>query len=246
MAGTPTHYQMLAAHPDLGHRDISSLRFGFAGGAASTPETVRFLTERLGLEAILNGYGMSEACGSISRTEIGDPAEAHATTVGRPLPWLETKLVEGELWIRGEPITHAYHGEAQPAVDGEGWFATGDVFELDGDGRLRFKGRVKEVLTVGGFNVYPAEVERALAAHADVRQAVVLDAPDQRLGQVPVAFVVLEPGRAASEAQLAAHCSELLSGYKVPRRIIFIAELPTSSAGKIQRYRLRELIPAPI
>jgi HIP---CoA ligase len=186
---------------------------------------------------------MSEACGSISRTEIGDPVEAHATTVGRPLPWLETRLVDGELWIRGEPITRAYHGEARPAVDGEGWLATGDLFELDVDGRLRFKGRLKDVLTVGGFNVSPAEVERALAAHPDVRRAVVVDAPDQRLGQVPVAFVVLEPGRTPTEADLAAHCSERLSGYKVPRRFIPLPELPMSSAGKIQRYRLRQLIP---
>jgi fatty-acyl-CoA synthase len=242
MAGTPTHYQMLADHPDLARRDISSLRFGLAGGAASTPEAVRRIMDRLGLQALLNGYGMTEACGSISRTEVSDPIEAHAFTAGRPMPWLDTRISDGQLFIRGRPVARGYLGDPTPAIDAEGWFPTGDLFELDDAGRLRFKGRLKDLLTVGGFNVYPAEVERVLTEHPGVAQAQVVGIPEPRLGEIPIAFVRLAPGNhQPSEEELHAFCDQRLSGYKVPRRIHIIDAFPTNSAGKIEKYRLREL-----
>lgn len=241
MAGTPTHYLMLAEHPDLAARDISSLRFGLAGGASTSPETVRWITERLSLEALLNGYGMSEACGSISRTEVGDPVEAHALTVGRPMPWLETRLIEGELWIRGTPVAIRYAGTDEPALDPEGWFATGDLFDYDREGRLVFKGRARDVLTVGGFNVYPAEVERVLGEHPAVAQAQVVGTPDARLGEKPIAFLRLQPGGQVSADELREFCSERLSGYKVPDAFRIVQEFPVNSAGKVEKYRLREM-----
>ena len=241
MAGTPTHYQLLADHPDLSRRDISSLRFGLAGGAAASPEVVHRVTERLGLEALLNGYGMSEACGSISRTEIGDPVEAHALTVGWPMPWLETRLIDGELSIRGSPVAKRYAGKDELALDGEGWFATGDLFETDGDGRLLFKGRARDVLTVGGFNVYPAEVERVLGDHPAILQVQVVGTPDARLGELPVAFLRLQPGADVSIEELRAFCSERLSGYKIPAAFRIVDEFPINSAGKVEKYRLREI-----
>lgn len=241
MAGTPTHYHMLVEHPDISRRDVSSLRFGLAGGAASTPEDVMRVMDRLGLEALLNGYGMSEACGSISRTEIGDPIEAHALTAGRPMPWLDIRLRDGQLDIRGRPVCRAYHGQSRPAVDAEGWFATGDLFDLDQDGRLVFRGRLVDVITVGGFNVYPAEVERVLVQHPAVLQAAVVGVPDARLGSVPVAFVRAQPGAHLDAQSLADFCDERLSGYKVPREIREVDALPLNSAGKVEKYKLREL-----
>jgi acyl-CoA synthetase (AMP-forming)/AMP-acid ligase II len=232
---------MLVEHPDLGTRDVSSLRFGLAGGAASTPEAVRRVMDRLGLEALLNGYGMSEACGSISRTEIGDPLEAHASTAGRLLPWLEPRIRDGELLIRGRPVCRSYHRQATPAVDSEGWFATGDLFDFDADGRLVFRGRAVDVITVGGFNVYPAEVERVLGEHPSVAQAVLVGVPDARLGSLPFAFIRLNPGASLDADALADFCGERLSGYKVPRRFQAIDAFPVNSAGKVQKFRLREL-----
>jgi acyl-CoA synthetase (AMP-forming)/AMP-acid ligase II len=241
MAGTPTHYHMLMEHPDLASRDVSSLRFGLAGGAASTPEAVRRVMDRLGLEALLNGYGMSEACGSISRTEIGDPVEAHALTAGRPMQWLETRVREGELEIRGRPVTRAYHNRPTPAVDEDGWFATGDLVDFDKEGRLVFRGRSVDVVNVGGFNVYPAEVERVLGEHPTVLQAQVVGVPDTRLGCVPFAFIRLRPGATLDRKSLADLCSEKLSGYKVPRDFRAVDSFPLNSAGKVEKYRLREL-----
>lgn len=241
MAGTPTHYHMLIEHPDLARRDISSLRFALAGGAASTPEAVTKVTERLGIEALLNGYGMSEASGSISRTEIGDPVEAHARTAGRPMPWLEIRLRDGQLEIRGRPVCRRYHRQSRPAVDADGWFATGDLFDLDPDGRLVFRGRLVDVINVGGFNVYPAEVERVLVEHPAVLQAAVVGIPDGRLGSVPVAFVKARPDAELDAQLLAQHCRERLSGYKVPREFRLIDAMPMNGAGKVERYKLREL-----
>jgi len=241
MAGTPTHYQMLIEHPALSSRDVSSLRFGLSGGASSTPEAVALVMERLGLQALLNGYGMSEACGSISRTEIGDPIEAHARTAGRPMPWLETRICDGELQIRGKPVSRAYHRQAEPALDPQGWFATGDLFELDPDGRLLFRGRATDVINVGGFNVYPSEVERVLGEHPSVLQAQVVGVPDARLGAVPVAFVRLQPGATFDSGSLGAFCAERLSSYKVPREFRVVQSFPLNGAGKVEKYRLREL-----
>ncbi|HET7338093.1 MAG TPA: AMP-binding protein [Candidatus Dormibacteraeota bacterium] len=241
MAGTPTHYHMLIEHPDLAKRHVSSLRFGLAGGAASTPEAVMRVMDRLGLEALLNGYGMSEASGSISRTEIGDPVEAHARTAGRPMPWLEIRLRDGQLDIRGRPVCRAYHRQSRPAVDADGWFATGDLFDLDPDGRLVFRGRLVDVINVGGFNVYPAEVERVLVEHPAVLQAAVVGIPDVRLGSVPVAFVKARPDAKLDEHSLAGHCDERLSSYKVPKEFRVIDALPMNGAGKVEKYKLREL-----
>jgi HIP---CoA ligase len=242
MAGAPTHYHMLAEHPDLASTDISSLRFGLAGGAASTPEAVRRIMDRLGLAALLNAYGMTEASGSISRTEIGDPVEAHAFTVGRPMPWLETRLTDGQLWIRGRPVTRAYLGDPLSPTEPDGWFATGDVFERDDAGRLVFRGRLKDMLTVGGFNVYPAEVERVLAQHPAVAQVQVIGSADARLGEVPVAFIRAAAPVTPDAAELQRFCEERLSGYKVPRAFRFIDEFPVNSAGKVEKYRLRQLL----
>ena len=241
MAGAPTHYHMLVKHPDLASRDVSSLRFGLAGGAASTPDAVLHVMDRLGLEALLNGYGMSEACGSISRTEIGDPVEAHALTAGRPMPWLETRLREGQLEIRGMPVCKSYHRQPVRAVDADGWFATGDLFDIDSAGRLVFRGRAVDVINAGGFNVYPAEVERVLSEHPSVLQAIVVGVPDARLGETPFAFVRLQPGAALDAGALASFCGERLSGYKVPKGFRAVDYFPLSGAGKVERYRLREL-----
>jgi HIP---CoA ligase len=222
----------------LGTRDVSSLRFGLAGGAASPPEAVWRVMDRLGLEALLNGYGMSEACGSISRTEIGDPLEAHASTAGRLLPWLEPRIRDGELLIRGRPVCRSYHRQATPAVDSEGWFATGDLFDFDADGRLVFRGRAVDVITVGGFNVYPAEVERVIAEHSTILDVAVVGAPDTRMGEVGHAFVQLRHGSSLTEEELIAFCREKMANYKVPRRVTIVDEFPRTPSGKIQKFRL--------
>lgn len=249
MTGTPTHFQMLAENPHLGDFDISSLRIGMAGGASSTPDTVRRVTERLGLEALVNGLGMSEA-GSVAHTDPSDPPEIHATTAGRPMPWLETRIVDpvtttdqplgtpGELWIRGPGVMKGYFRDPHAttaALTADGWLRTGDLLWMGEDGCLRFVGRLKEMFTVGGFNVYPAEVERVLAQHPAVAECQVLGVPDARLGDVPFAFVRLHPDIHASAEELMAYCAARLANYKVPRYIHVVENFPLLASGKRDR-----------
>jgi acyl-CoA synthetase (AMP-forming)/AMP-acid ligase II len=258
LLGTPTHFQMLAEHARLGDYDISSLRIGMAGGAASTPETVRRITERLGLRALVNGLGMSEA-GSVAHTDPSDPPEVHATTVGRPMPWLEVRLIDqatgneapagqpGELWIRGPGVMKGYFRDPEAtaqALTADGWLRTGDLLALGDDGCLRFVGRVKEMFTVGGFNVYPAEVERVLVQHPAVAECQVVGVPDVRLGAVPFVFVRCHPDRSASDEELRAYCTDRLANYKVPRYFHRIEAFPLTGTGKREQRTLVEMAQA--
>lgn len=243
LLGAPPHFQALAGHPALAGADLSSVSWGFSGAAAQSPEAIRLVVERLGLDALMNGYGMTEASGGISHTTRDDPLEVHATTVGRPWPWIEASNDgEGELLIRSSSLMLGYYddpGATADAIDTAGRLHTGDAVEIGADGLLRFRGRLKEMINSGGLKVYPAEVERVLASHPAVSAAAVVPAPDDRLGEVPVAFFV--SAGAVSEADLRDHCEERLSGYKVPRRFERIDALPINSSGKVQKYLLRDL-----
>lgn len=255
MTGTPTHFQMLAEHPRLREYDVSSLRIGMAGGASSTPDAVRRVMEQLGLEALVNGLGMSEA-GSVAHTDPSDPPEIHATTAGRPMPWLETRIVDpgtttdqpvgepGELWIRGPGVMKGYFRDPQAtaaALTADGWLRTGDLLWMGEDGCLRFVGRLKEMFTVGGFNVYPAEVERVLAQHPAVAECQVLGVPDARLGDVPFAFVRFQPDAHADADELMSFCAARLANYKVPRHVHVVQSFPLLASGKRNRHTLHEL-----
>jgi acyl-CoA synthetase (AMP-forming)/AMP-acid ligase II len=244
LLGAPPHFQMLASHPDLARFDLTSVRWGFSGAAAQSPHAIMRVVERLALEALMNGYGMTEASGGISHTSLDDPLEIHASTIGRPWPWIETRVVDGELWIRSSSLMLGYYDDREATaatIDQDGWLQTGDLIEIGEDGRLRFQGRLKEMINCGGLKVYPAEVERVLTTHPAVSSAAVVGAPDERLGEAPIAFLVLQAGSRLDEAELQAFCEERLSGYKVPRRFQSVDALPTNSAGKVQKYLLREL-----
>ena len=244
LLGAPPHFQMLASHPDLAHFDLSSVRWGFSGAAAQSPDAIIRVVEQLGLEALMNGYGMTEASGGISHTSLDDPLEIHASTIGRPWPWIEMRQEDNELWIRSGSLMLGYYDDPEAtasAIDPDGWLHTGDLIDVGEDGRLRFRGRLKEMINCGGLKVYPAEVERVLTAHPGVAGAAVVGAPDERVGEVPVAFLVLESGSAFDEPALGAFCEERLSGYKVPRRFHTVDALPANSAGKVQKYLLREV-----
>jgi acyl-CoA synthetase (AMP-forming)/AMP-acid ligase II len=255
MAGTPAHYLALVTSPDLARRDHSSLRFGMCGGAAQSPEMIRRIVGELHLEGLMNGLGMTEASGSITRTRLDAPAEITASTIGHPMPWLEMRVVDpssgaavspgehGELAIRGPGVMKGYFRAPEAtreALSEDGWLRTGDLVRARPNGALEFVGRIKEMFTVGGFNVYPAEVERALAEHPSVAESCVVGVRDERLGEVPYAFVVLRAAAPSTEDALVAFLRDRAANYKVPRYVSILSELPMLGSGKVDRLALRD------
>jgi fatty-acyl-CoA synthase len=252
--GTPNIALALWEHPDRARRDLSSLRTGAAIGPAPAMQMVM----DLGAREICNVYGLTECYGNSHVTDASDPVDVRLHTVGHPLPGMEIRIVDrdtrrplaageiGEILIRGQ-LTPGYYKDPErnaAAFDTEGFFLTGDLGLVDNDGRLHFRGRIKEMVKTGGINVAPLEVEEVLLGHASVEQAHVIGLPDPRLEEILVAVVVLKDGRDASPEELRAFCKQALAAFKVPRhfRIMKRADLPVTATGKVQKFRLQEAL----
>ena len=205
---------------------------------------------------LCNVYGATETYGNCAVTDAHDPREHRLTTQGFPLPGMEIRVVEpgterslpadsvGELRVRGR-VTPGYYREPEQtraAFDADGFFVTGDLGLIDGDGRIRFRGRIKEMIKTGGINVAPLEVESVLLTHPAVKQAYVVGLPDRGKGEIAAAAIELREGTAATVEALTAFCRERLASYKVPARFVFrkADEFPRTATGKVQKPRLRE------
>lgn len=253
LSGAPTVFYSLMEHPDFGTRDISSLRSGHTGGAKTPPEIIRAGYEKLGFEVFLTSFGLTESTAIISTNRAGDPIEAIISTVGRPIPHEECRIVgedgrdspqgeRGELLVRGPNVMQGYFEDPEQtarAIDADGWLHTGDVAVFDVDGRLRIVDRLKDIVIVGGFNAYPVEIEIMLGQHPDIAEAAIIGLPDARMGEVTAACVVLKPGRSLTLEQLVAWSRERMANYKVPRHLFVLSELPKTPLGKVQKFELR-------
>jgi acyl-CoA synthetase (AMP-forming)/AMP-acid ligase II len=252
LPGAPTIYQSLLAHPDVAKRDITSLRVAVTGAADIPTELIRRVREELPFERILTGYGLTEA-GTVTGSRPDDDFEHIATTVGVPWPGFEVRTVDetgagtppgepGEVVVRGETVMRGYFDDADAtagAIDAEGWLRTGDVGVFDTDGYLRIVGRIKDMFIVGGFNAYPAEIENLMLRHPRVAQVAVIGVPDERLGEVGKAFVVLEPGPPLDPAELIEWSRTQMANFKAPRTIEFLDALPLNATGKVVKDELR-------
>jgi acyl-CoA synthetase (AMP-forming)/AMP-acid ligase II len=229
--GAPTLFgSLLKARPD----SFDTIRAGFVGGAPSPPE----LQRRLDDLGILNLYGLTET-GAVACCRPEDAAEVRQATAGRPLPGMETRVVDGELQVRGVGVTPGYLNRPQEtaAAFHDGWFRTGDIAELE-DGYVRISGRLKELVHVSGFNVFPAEVEAVLLLHPDVVQAAVVGVADDRAGEVLRAYVVRRPGSELTATALLQFARGRIAGYKLPYAIRLLPELPLLPSGKPDRRAL--------
>ena len=215
---------------------LATVRTGFVAGA-SPPAGLLERLDRTGVR-ILNLYGLTET-GAVTCCRPEDPPPIRATTAGRPLPGFELRIRDGELQIAGSALTPGYHrrpDETASALE-DGWLRTGDLARIE-DGFLTIAGRAKDVVHVGGFNVFPAEVEGALLEHPDVAQAVVVGTADERMGEVLQAFVVARPGAETTPIALLRHLRGRIAGYKLPYRIHVLPELPLLASGKPDRRAL--------
>jgi acyl-CoA synthetase (AMP-forming)/AMP-acid ligase II len=254
LPGPPSLFQQILANPDLAGYDISSLRLAVTGAAPTPVSLVERMRDRLGFETVITGYGLTEACGIATMCRHDDDAETIANTSGRAIPGVEVLVVDdglrelprgvpGEVVVRGYNVMRGYFeqpDETAAAIDPHGWLHTGDIGVMDDRGYLRITDRKKDMFIVGGFNAYPAEIEGVLAVHPAVAQVAVVGVPDDRLGEVGWAYVVLVPGADLEADDLIEWCRDQMANFKVPRHVEIVRELPTNATGKVLKYELRE------
>ncbi len=252
LPGPPTIYQMLLVERAKADVDFSSLRVAVTGAAVVPPILIRRMHDELGFKSVFSGYGMTE-CGVIAMSREADPVELVAGSCGCAVTGIEIKCVDddgaelppgeaGEILVRGLGVTRGYLDDpaaTQDAIDEQGWMRTGDVGTLDAAGYLRITDRKKDLYITGGFNCYPAEIERVLSEHPKVEMVAVIGIPDARLGEVGKAFIVLRAGATADGGEIIAWCRERMANYKVPRAVEFRSDLPKNAAGKVMRIELR-------
>ena len=238
LPGPPTLYHSLLTVSDKGK--LSSLRAGVTGAADIPVELVRRIHDELPFQTLMTGYGLTEA-GNVTLSRPGDSFEDAATTAGLPCEGVEVRIADdGEVLVRGYGVMAGYFDEpvaSAEAIDDGGWLHTGDLGIFTEAGRLRIAGRKKDMFIVGGFNAYPAEIEGFLLEHPAVAQAAVIGVPDERLGQVGKAFVV--PTSRVSAEELLSWARDRMAGFKVPRYLLFVDELPLNATGKVRKNELR-------
>ena len=252
--GFDTHYKELLDAQERKRRDVSSVRTGICGtGMSSSIPIARRARQTFG--NLMTGFGMSEVGIGVTFSFLDSTEEQCVEANGYPGAGYEVRIIDpetgadqpvsvpGEILVRGYIVTQGYYKrpeETARAIDKDGWFHTGDMGLMRPDGHMRFLGRYKDMLKIGGENVDPMEVEAFLMSHPAINVAAVVGLPDARLSDVAVAFVQLAPGCTLAERDVIEHCRGRVASFKIPRHVVFVDEFPMTSSGKIQKVKLRE------
>jgi fatty-acyl-CoA synthase len=253
--GSPSSFIAMMEHPDYAPRALRSLRTGIMGGAQCPLDVMKRVVEEMGAREIVIGYGQTEASSWITMTRPDDPLELRVSTVGKPLPLVEVKLIDpqsgrevpvgtvGEICSRGFTMKRYYKMPAATAgaVDSAGWLHTGDLGAMDADGYVRTTGRLKEVIVRAGETIYPTEIEEILFAHPKVSNVQVFGVPSRDAGEDVAAWIKLDEGTSATQEEMIRHCRGKLPDSHLPRYLKFVTEFPMTPLGKIQKFRMREI-----
>ena len=254
--GFDTHFHGLTSHPDCDRTDRSSLRTGILAVGMASSEPAARRAQRM-LCPTITGWGMTEVGVCASMSFLDSTEDDRCMGSGYPLPGHEFKVIDpesgtslppgnmGELCVRSYAMMMGYYKkpeETAKAIDAEGWLHTGDVATVRADGYVRFVGRCKELLKVGGENVDPVEVEAFLLSHPAVSAVQVIGVPDERLSEVACACVVRKDGHEVSSGDLIDYCRGKLASFKLPHYVLFMQEYPMTPSGKVQKFKLRELV----
>jgi fatty-acyl-CoA synthase len=253
--GFDSQLNALATHPDLKTSDLSSLRTGL--GVVGMPSSELAARRAYDLLCpIISGYGMTETGAGIAIGYPEAPKEDAWLTSGYPLPSMEFRVIdpktgstvafgeEGELCVRGYSLMQGYYkkpDETAKSIDQDGWFHTGDLTTQREDGSIRFLGRLKDLLKVGGENVDPAEVEGFLLTHPAVAQVQIVGVPDKRLSEVACACVIPKSGHVVTNDDFATFCQGKLASFKIPQHTVTMDEFPMTASGKPQKAKLRAM-----
>ncbi len=249
IAGVPTMWSAWGTLPGTPPGAMARVRIATSGAAKLDPQVQRAIHERFGID-IQEGYGLTEASPVVTS---GTGFTAPEGSIGVPLPGIEVRLVDaggedalvgdaGEIWVRGPNVFGGYWNDPEAsgaALTDDGWLRTGDIAVVDDDGFLYLVDRVKDIIIVSGFNVYPAEVEDVIASHPAVEQADVIGVPHPHSGEAVKAYVVTGSGGSVDEDDIIRYCEAQLARYKCPQKVMFVDEIPQSATGKVLRKALR-------
>jgi len=252
--GVPTMFIAELNHPEFDSYDTSSLRTGIMAGSTCPIEVMRRVIDDLGMSEITICYGQTEASPVITQTKTDDPIEKRVSTVGKPHPFVEVKIIDpatgellpegepGELCTRGYLVMKGYYNDEESTrqvISADGWLRTGDIAIMDKEGYIDITGRIRDMIIRGGENVYPKEVEEFLYTHPDILDVQVVGIPDSKYGEELVAWIILKEGKTIDEDAVRDFCEGNISHHKIPKYIKFTDEYPMTASGKIMKFRLR-------
>lgn len=252
--GLESMFIALRGHEDFPRRSRASLRKGWTAGTSSI---LRMVADEIGIQYICPLFGLSEGSPNVCICDWRDPVEKRMNTMGRPQPDVEIKIIDpateeevptgqkGEICFRGYNVMKGYYkkpDETERAIDNDGWLHTGDVGFMDADGFITWTGRLKDIVRVGGENISAVEVENFLCGHPSIQAAVVIGIPDDRLGEVCMAFIQTSPNVTLTEEEVVAYCKGKVSGFKVPRKVRFVRDFEMTGSGKIMKFAMRKKV----
>jgi fatty-acyl-CoA synthase len=254
-SGVPTMFITMLGHPRFGRYDLRSLRTGTIGAAPVPVEMMRRILDRehgLGMDATVV-YGLTEATGGTHFTRLGDPLDKRVATVGRVTSELVDRIVdpatgrecavgeEGEVCVKGPSLMLGYYKRPDATAEKirDGWLHTGDMGVKDTEGYLRITGRLTDMIIVGGFNTYPAEIENFYLRHPKILDVSIVGVPDPVLGEVVMAFVIPRAGETLTPEEIRAFAKDRIANFKVPRHVEIVGEFPLTGSGKVQKFKQR-------
>ena len=255
--GVPTMFIAALNHPRFAEFNMSSLRTGIMAGSPCPIEIMRRVVGDMHLSEITIAYGMTETSPVSCQSMRDTPVEKRVSTVGQVLPHLEIKIVDplsgqtvergqtGELCTRGYSVMLGYWNQPErtrEAIDADGFMHSGDLATMDADGYVNIVGRIKDMVIRGGENLYPREIEEFLYTCPDVLDVQVVGVPDKHFGEELCAWIVVRPGAPLDDAAVRDFCKGRIAHYKVPRYIRFVDSFPTTVTGKVQKYRIRQIM----
>ncbi|MDN7025798.1 AMP-binding protein [Methanoculleus sp. FWC-SCC1] len=253
--GVPTMFIAELAHPEFPSFRLDSLRTGIMAGSPCPIEVMREVNKEMHMSDIVIVYGQTETSPGVTMTTTDDPLERRVSTVGRPFPHTEIKIVDpntkkivprgetGEICARGYCVMRCYYNNpsaTHATIDDNGWNHTGDLGTMDEEDYVRIVGRLKDMVIRGGENIYPREIEEFLHNHPDIADVYVIGVPDQKYGEELMAWIKTEDGAALTEDAVREFCRGKIAHFKIPRYIKFVDDFPMTISGKIQKFKMRE------
>lgn len=257
--GVPTMFIRILEHRDFGRYDFSSLRTGIMAGSPCPVKVMRDVVDKMHMSEITITYGQTEASPACTMTTVDDPLEIRVNTVGKEMPFMETKIVDpdtgedlpdgtpGEFVVRGYNVMKGYYKMPEAtaaAIDKDGWLHTGDLAIRDSGGYYRITGRIKDMIIRGGENIFPKEIEDFIYTHPDVVDVQIVGVPSEKYGEEAYAFVIKRPGSSVTEKDIQTYVANNMARHKVPSYVEFIDQMPMTASGKIQKFVLRDMAKA--